>query len=254
MHNLTTPVLNASDVDAYRRDGFVIVRNGISPDDCAAIESWCQEVIAWPEVSGRHWVFHEESKLEPAKRIISRIERLAPFHTGFAACADALRHPAGQLLGEDAVLFKEKINFKMPGGDGFKPHQDSQAGWNTYAEDFVSVLLAIDPATHENGCLQVAPGTHRAGVVREWAPLSDADMAGMKFVECETKPGDLVFFDSYVAHGSEPNLSSSMRRLYYATYNKRSAGDHMDVYYADKHRNYPPDVDRDPSQQYVFRV
>jgi 2-aminoethylphosphonate dioxygenase len=254
MHNLTIPLLDDSHIAAFRCDGFVVVRDAVPPVDCSMIDLWCQEVLAWPEESGRHWVFHEDSRLESGKRILSRIERLAPFHAGFAACADALRHPAGQLLNEDAILFKEKINFKMPGGDGFKPHQDSQAGWNTYATDFVSVLLAIDPATPENGCLQVAPGTHRAGVSREWEPLSEADMASMTFINCATKPGDLVFFDSYVAHGSEPNRSASMRRLYYATYNKHTAGNHMDQYYADKHRNYPPDIDRDPSQRYKFRV
>jgi len=40
------------------------------------------------------------------------------------------------------VLFKEKVNFKMPGGDGFKPHQDSQAGWDRYADYFVNVAGA----------------------------------------------------------------------------------------------------------------
>ena len=34
----------------------------------------------------------------------------------------------GQLLGEDAVLYKEKINFKAPGGAGFSPHQVSVEG------------------------------------------------------------------------------------------------------------------------------
>jgi len=37
-----------------------------------------------------------------------------------------LKAPAGQLLGDDAVLFKEKINFKMPGGDGL--NRDSPDG------------------------------------------------------------------------------------------------------------------------------
>ena len=29
-----------------------------------------------------------------------------------------------QLFGEEAVLYKEKINFKLPSGEEFKPHQD----------------------------------------------------------------------------------------------------------------------------------
>ena len=254
MTEFIVPALDDTQIADFHDQGYVVVRGAVSVDDSARLDSWCREVAAWPEVSGRHWVFREDSRTEPGRRILSRIERLAPFHDGFAACAEALRRPAGQLLGEEAVLFKEKINFKMPGGDGFKPHQDSQAGWNVYAPDFVSVLLAIDAATPENGCLRVAPGTHRTGLAQEWRPLTDVDMAGMTFIDCETRPGDLVFFDSYVAHGSEPNRSAGMRRLYYATYNRQSAGDQMDRYYADKHRNYPPDIDRDPDRRYVFRV
>ncbi|MCH7831320.1 MAG: phytanoyl-CoA dioxygenase family protein, partial [Proteobacteria bacterium] len=33
-----------------------------------------------------------------------------------------------------------------------------------------------------------------------------------------------------------------------------SAADHRPKYYADKHKNYPPDIDRDPAREYVFRV
>ncbi len=32
------------------------------------------------------------------------------------------------------MLFKDKINFTLPGGDGFKPHQDQQTGWSASAD------------------------------------------------------------------------------------------------------------------------
>ncbi len=159
-----------------------------------------------------------------------------------------------QLLGEEAELFKEKVNFKMPGGDGFKPHQDSQAGWDDYVDFFISALVSIDEATPENGCLKMVSGHHQRGLFKSWEPLSDEDMAGMEFVLVPTKPGDVVFFDCYAPHASEPNLTDQTRRIYYATYNRLSAGQHMAQYYADKHKNFPPDIDRDPDKEYVFRV
>ena len=207
-----------------------------------------------PEVSGRQWVYHETSLKDPNRNLISRIENIAPFHDGFAALSTALKAPAAQLLGEDALLFKEKINFKMPGGDGFKPHQDSQAGWDAYADFFLSVLICIDEATVENGCLKMVSGHHNTGLFRSWEPLSEEDMDGMDFVTCPTKPGDLVFFDCYAPHASDPNMTDATRRLYYATYNRRSAGDHMAQYYADKHQSYPPDIDREKGKEYRFRV
>ncbi len=45
-----------------------------------------------------------------------------------------LRGAVATLFGEPAMLFKDKINFKLPGGDGFKPHQDQQTGWSASAD------------------------------------------------------------------------------------------------------------------------
>ncbi|MEX0696654.1 MAG: phytanoyl-CoA dioxygenase family protein [Dongiaceae bacterium] len=251
---LRVPVLTDPQIGAHKRDGFVVLRAAFDAAEMRRIEGMAAEAAAMPEEPGRHWVFHERSRLDSRQDLISRIEYLAPFHAGFAELCEALKPSAAQLLGEPAVLFKEKINFKMAGGDGFKPHQDSQAGWETYASIFVTVALTIDEATAANGCLRIVAGHHKRGLFRAWEPLTDEDMAGMRFVDCPTRPGDLVFIDSYAPHASEPNLSDGLRRLYFATYNRLSEGDHMARYYADKRKNYPPDIEREPGRQYVFRV
>jgi hypothetical protein len=64
----------------------------------------------------------------------------------------------------------------------------------------------------------------------------------------------VIFFDSYVPHASGPNLTQTARRILYLTYNLASAGDHRAQYFADKHASFPPDIDRDPSKTYEFRV
>lgn len=250
---LKTPVLTDADIEAFHRDGYLVKRGGFSAGDMAQISAWSDEILAAPEVSGRHWVFHEKSRKDGAD-LVSRIENIRPFHDGFRDLTEALKAPVAQLLGEPAALFKEKINFKMPGGGGFEPHQDSQAGWDTYADFFISALVSIDRATLENGCLRLVAGHHKNGLAKSWEPMTDADMAGMTFEPVPTEPGDIVFFDSFAPHASEPNMTDGVRRIYYATYNRLSAGDHMAQYYADKHKNYPPDIDRDPSRSYVFRV
>ncbi len=251
---LATPVLNDEQIEQFKKDGFLVLKQGFNPEDTAKIIKWTTELAEMPEESGRHWVYHETSQLDPNLSLINRIENFSPFHSGFAELGKALINPMSQLLGEEAVLFKEKINFKLPGGDGFKPHQDSQAGWEDYADFFISVMVCIDEATIENGCLQLVKGFQNKGLFREWEPLTDEDMAGMDFVYYPTQPGDLVFFDCYTPHSSEPNLSNKTRRLYFATYNKLSEGDHLNKYYADKYKNFPPDIDRDPAKEYVFRV
>lgn len=250
---LKTPTLSDQDISDFNRDGFLVKRAAFDAADMSLIDRWTNEVLELPEQSGRHWVFHEKSRKDGSE-LVSRIEKIAEFHEGFDRLSKALKEPVGQLLGEPATLFKEKVNFKMPGGGGFAPHQDSQAGWDTYADFFISALVSIDRATLENGCLKLVAGHHKSGLAKSWEPLTDEEIEDMEFVPVPTEPGDVVFFDSFAPHGSDPNMSDSIRRIYYATYNRASAGDHMARYYADKHKNFPPDVDRDPDKDYVFRV
>ncbi|MBC8337584.1 MAG: phytanoyl-CoA dioxygenase family protein [Rhodospirillales bacterium] len=251
---LSTPVLSDEQIDTFKNDGYLVLRQAFDAEEMTRIETWARELVALPEETGKHWVYHEKSLKGDDADLISRIENIAPFHDGFAELSSVLKAPVAQLLGEKSALFKEKVNFKMPGGDGFKPHQDSQAGWDEYADFFISVLVSIDEATEENGCLQMCGGHHQRGLFKSWEPLTDEDMAGMDFVLCPTEPGDVVFFDCFAPHASEPNMTESTRRIYYATYNRASAGDHMAQYYADKHKSFPPDIDRDPAKEYVFRV
>lgn len=250
---VTTPILTDTQVADFERDGYVVVPGAFGAGDMAVIKRWAREVQDLPEEPGRHWVFHEKSRVDDSD-LINRIEYIAPYHDGFAQMTKLLEAPAAQLFGEDVSLFKEKINFKMPGGGGFEPHQDSQAGWGDYASNFISVMICIDEATRENGCLELAPAQNHRGLLRGMEPLTAEDTRDMKFVAYPTKPGDIVLFDAYAPHRSEPNPTNHTRRMYFATYNKASEGYHLDKYYADKRKNFPPDIERDPDREYIYKV
>jgi hypothetical protein len=221
------------------------------------ISQWTDELQARPEAAGRQMMYFEPSLLEPGERVLQRIENFCPFHGGFADLCDAdtLCGSVSQLFGEPAVLFKEKINFKLPGGGGFKPHQDQQAGWSSYADLFITAMVSIDSTTAENGCLELCAGQHTRGLLGdEWTPLTDDDMRRLGARPVPTRAGDAVFFDSYTPHASAPNLTAERRRVLYITYNRRSAGDHRARYYGDKRKSFPPDVEREPGRTYTFRV
>lgn len=252
---ISTPALSDQQVKDFHEDGYLVVRGAFNAHEIGEIAAWTEELAGRPEKSGTHWVYHEKSLLDPSRELICRIENIVPFHEGLARLTETLAAPVGQLLGEKAVLFKEKINFKQSGGGEFKAHQDAQAGWNVYAQYYITALVSIDASTVENGCLELVAGRHKEGLVGdEWTPLGEGSTADMIWVPCPTQPGDLVFFDSYCPHRSGPNLTGSQRRVLYWTYNRASEGDHRAQYYADKHKNFPPDIERDPEREYVFRV
>ena len=249
--------MDEGQIAAFQRDGYLLLRGFFDRDEVAEITRWTEELASAPEEVGRHWVYREASLLDPEDRIIQRIENFCPFHEGFDRLVrhGRLMETVSRLFGEQAILFKEKINFKMPGGAGFKAHQDQQAGWSTYAPLFITALVGIDASTLENGCLEVAPGWHKRGLLgEEWKPLDDWRIAEVGLKPVPTSPGDVLLFDSYVPHASAENMTGTARRILYLTYNRLSDGDQRERYYRDKFAAFPPDVARVPGSEYVFRV
>ena len=247
-------MLTKKQIDDFNRDGFVIVRGLYAGDELREIIAWTDEVISYPEVPGHYMMYFEKNRRDPSQRILSRMEDIEPHHRGFSRLFTTDKMPGcvSELFNEEAVLFKDKINFKLPGSDGFKAHQDVQAGWDRYASLHITALVSIDASTIENGCLEIAPGHHKKGLIGEsWKPLEED---ALEYVPVPTAPGDAVFFDSYTPHRSQPNLTASPRRVLYVTYNRRSEGDHRRRYYDDKRKSYPPDCERVAGREYVFRV
>jgi ectoine hydroxylase-related dioxygenase (phytanoyl-CoA dioxygenase family) len=242
------------EIDKMARDGYVVVRKFFSDAETADLLRWTAQLQDAPEAPGRHWVYREDSQTEPGQRVLQRIENFCPYHEEFDRLIrrGALTQWAGALLGGPVLLFKDKINFKMPGGAGFKAHQDQQAGWGRYAPIFLTAMVTLDAATLENGCLEIAAGRHREGLIgEEWNPLSEA---GLSLEAVPTAPGDVIFFDSFTPHASKPNATGSSRRILYLTYNLAEQGDQRQRYYADKHAAFPPDIEREAGKTYVFRV
>ena len=246
--------LSEKKIKEFKETGFLIIRGLYSNEKLKKIIQWTNEVTNYPEIKNKYMMYFEESKLDSKKRILSRMENIEPFHKGFSKLfiSGEIQKIVSQLFNEEALLFKDKINFKMPGGDGFKAHQDVQAGWDKYAKLHITALVSIDTSSIENGCLEIAPGNHCKGLIGErWQPI-DEDL--LNYSPVETAPGDAIFFDSYAPHRSGPNLTKDRRRVLYVTYNAISDGDQRSKYYADKYLTYPPDIDRDPNKKYIFKV
>ena len=244
-------------VSDFKRDGFVVVRGMYNAREMAELSKNIDALVAKGPELGKEMFYYEDSLLEKGKRVLSRVEKFADFNRALADFVNGPRmlEPVTELLGSKSLLFKEKVNFKLPGGGGFEPHQDIQPGWDEYAPFFLSVLVTVDKSTVENGCLEMADGHHTRGMLGEkWKPLMPEQLKGVEFKHYPMEPGDVAFFDCFVPHQSKPNLTGQQRRNLYLTYNRASDGDHREKYFADKRKSYPPDNEREPGKKYAFKV
>lgn len=198
---------------------------------------WVEEVSSWPP-DDEKWMHHLEKTPDGPR--LARTEYIIGFHDKLRDFLTKGHVPAaaGTLLGEPAVLYKEKINYKYPGGGGYAPHQDAPA--YRFVKNHITCSIAIDESTPENGCLYFAAGKHRDGLLAmndEWC-IDEAVADMLDWQPVVMQPGDALFFSSYAPHKSPLNNSDKPRRSLYLTYNAAAEGDLREEYYAEKRREF----------------
>jgi len=253
------PGLTDSALALFAHDGFVVVRGLFSTSEVEQARRYVEEVASPSNVTSGDEPrrYSDDSARDRGRSLLSRVEYFRNTHRGLG---EMTRDPkllgiVSLLLGEPAVLFKDKINYKRPGSSGFEPHQDAQAGWETYAASFVTALVSVDSTTIKNGCLEIAAKRHRDGLLGPlFAPIMGPPLESLTFQPVTTDAGDVVFFGARTPHQSAPNCSGESRRVLYLTYNGLSAGDQYERYFAEKLQSYPPDDRRAPGALHRYRV
>ena len=226
----------AVDVAAFRRDGWLVVRDALTADQVEALDGAVTTLARWADAGGPGLHHFEQTD---AGAVLARSEDFVHDEPVLrdvilgGVVVDTLR----VLFGDEPVLFKEKVNYKHPGGGGFAPHQDATA--YRFVDHHISCMVPLDPASPASGCLYVAPG-YEAGRLPTDARgrIEPATADRLDWQPVPLEPGDLLFFDSYTPHYSDTNTTTRSRRAAYLTYNAASLGDHRDRYYADKRAEF----------------
>jgi ectoine hydroxylase-related dioxygenase (phytanoyl-CoA dioxygenase family) len=224
------------DVDAFDRDGWLVVRGALSGREVDDLDRAVDRVAGWASTGGPGMHHFEQTDAGPA---IARSEDFVDHDDTLARLirGGVVVSTLTALFGEEPVLFKEKINYKHPGGGGFAPHQDAAA--YRFVDHHISCMVPLDPATELSGCLWVAPGhVHGRLPTDERGRIEESSAERLDWQPVPLEPGDLLFFDSYTPHFSETNSTDRPRRAAYLTYNAARHGDHRARYYADKRAEF----------------
>lgn len=244
-------------VEQYRtfgREGYLIVRGLVPPEDVAVFIRHTDDVLAGREpLPGAHHVIRGWSS-EEAERAFNRTfmpHLRHPLHEQF------LLHPRvldvlEALIGPDVMAMQSMLFLKGPGSPGQGYHQDAYY-IPTRPDTLCGAWIALDPADEENGCLWVTRGSQFEPIYpdaqkigQNHAPealtgltlidgASDPDEAAngltpiaAQFAEQEVPaivaPGDVIFFQGHIIHRSHRNASRDrFRRSFVGHYaNARS--------------------------------
>ena len=246
--------LTEQQIKKYQKDGFLLLKKFFNKDELEPIFKSIEKFSRmkpndWEP--GKEMAYYETSNKN--ERILCRVEKYVDYHQEFQKLAnsDRILSVMEDLMGGPCVLFKDKINFRRSDGGGYRPHQDVQARWDDFVKYTMNIMISLDQNTPENGCLEVAPGQHKRGLIGNYdTPLEGEDLKGMKFEMVLTEIGDALYFDHFTPHKSEPNKTNKSTTNIYLTYNLLSDGDHRNEYLDGKRRNLPPDNERKDGVKY----
>ena len=217
---MSTTTLTPQQIDLFHKDGYVIVKNFLTP---AAVEKLYSTAIGDNTMENNAINVTDQtgknSKLSlwftPGNDVFGYLTRSESIVNGVAA-----------LLDSDAPVchFHSKLMQKEPKvGGAWEWHQDYGYWYKNqfmFPDQLISVMVALTPANKQNGCLQVIKGSHKLGRINHGfaGEQVGADMVmvnnalkTMDLVYVEIEPGDALFFHSNILHRSEANLSDHPR-------------------------------------------
>lgn len=216
-------------VASFHRDGYVVLGRLFEPDECDAITAEVDSILAAERQAIR------ASGGDPDEALASGVlVGLALRSRRFAEWVGDPRlvAPLQAIWGEAVEYLSDKVVYKSDEVEFASPwHQD---WWYWRGTNKISLWVALDGATRENGCLLVLPGTHRAPLepdrvtTREGFGLRcDPAARGIDVepVAVELPRGGAVLFSDLTLHASLPNRNGAPRRAWIPTYRNAAEPD-----------------------------
>lgn len=209
-------------INFYRDNGFVVLHDFLTAEE---LEIWREAVDdaitkrGKQRMANQDWQVDEESYYN--KVFVQRVNLWQDNEKIRRLIVDSrLGKLAATLNGVDGVrLWHDQALIKQPWANPTGWHLDNPF-WSWSSRDAISLWVALDDVTIQNGCLYFLPGTHKTArfdnasighnigdifkIYPEWAQI--------EAVPTPMKAGSCSFHNGLIAHGAGPNMTPGWRR------------------------------------------
>lgn len=223
--------LTAEQWKQFETEGYLIVKGLFRPEEVEEIKATFDE-IGETTVPGHFEPVMDAGMNDPLKRY----PRVMHPHRFNAVAKKHMLHPGvlailNELYGEEALAAQSMFYYKPPGSRGQALHQD-----NFYLKvepgNCIAAWTAIDRCDEENGCMLLVPKTNRYDIVcpdesdgkESFTTHYVKPPKDEKPIPAVMDPGDVLFFNGNLIHGSYRNKSKErFRRAFICHYANVSA-------------------------------
>lgn len=209
-------------IEDYQDQGFLVVEDFLSPDELAELKS---AVLKTVKELGDKKVAGGEVEMTDgndyyAKVFTQKLNLWRINETVRRYMLDpGLGEAVSKLSGVDGMrVWHDQALIKQPWGNPTAWHLDAPY-WAFHSRQTISIWIALEDATLQNGCLFFLPGTHKEAtfenvtigqnfgglftVYPQWAEREPACAA--------MKAGTASFHNGLTAHGAGPNITPHTR-------------------------------------------
>ncbi len=126
---------------------------------------------------------------------------------------------ARRFIGPDVTAYRSMFMNKPAHQGTLLPwHQDGGENWGLDRDPPITLWLALDDATRENGCVEVVPGTHQLGLLSARGHTITEEQAvrhcSVGAVHLELLAGECVLLHNFLLHRSGRNNTPNPRRAF----------------------------------------
>ena len=221
----------------YKINGFVVIKGFFKKKNIRLIKNEIKKLIKKKDIN----FYYEKVK---NKNVIRRIEKVSEYSKkinniiNFKKTFNLIK----KLENKQFCLFKDKLNFKYPGGAGFSPHIDGhflwkdknnkyQKGWKIYSDNFLSIVTPLEKVDKKNGCIYISSiknteilGSSFESISKKLTlntpNIKKKYLKKFLFYPIILSEGDICIFNWKCAHMSKKNISKNSRMIFYSTYCK----------------------------------
>jgi len=229
-HQLTT-----EQIESYRSSGFLVIENFLSGDE---LEHWRKTVTSAVKERGGIKIPGKEIKVGEADginedadyfgKVFDQLINLWQTDKGAREIMldERLGKMAAQLAGVDGIrIWHDQALIKRPWANPTAWHLDTPF-WSFSDCNAISIWVALDNATLENGCLFFIPGSHKQTsfdkitIGRNMDGIFDVypQLKNSMPIAAPMKAGSCSFHNGLTVHGANANMTSGFRRAMTCAY------------------------------------
>lgn len=217
--------LTQEQYERFKQNGYLVIDDFLTPEETArtrnGIDKVCQEHAEMTkdadgfnlEKVGGNSMSATGEAIKPGlfRKIQGAVAHIPEVADVFAS--GKMLNCMEDLMGPNIYYHSSKVMFKPPGGSAKPWHQDA-AYWRQFDPNQITVWIAMDNATEENGCIWAIPGSHKLGHIPHVKAELQVDESRIDLNDAVPVPvpaGGLLIFHSLVLHQSAKNDSDKTR-------------------------------------------